>query len=80
MLSKRFESFENNQNRSIRCNHEIWERESACADGYCPICLKARLEVACAALSRIDSLAINHERGAIGKAQKIVRETLNSFE
>ena len=20
------------------CQHELWEREEACADGYCPLC------------------------------------------
>jgi len=24
-----------------KCKHELWERESACADGACPICLSA---------------------------------------
>ena len=28
------------------CNHELWERETACADGYCPICLARRLREA----------------------------------
>jgi hypothetical protein len=64
----------------MRCKHEIWEREMACADGYCPICLKNKFEIACATLAKIDALAFNHERGAIGKAQTLVRETLNSFE
>jgi len=24
------------------CKHEIWEMESACADGQCPLCLAAQ--------------------------------------
>jgi hypothetical protein len=25
------------------CSHDLMEREVACADGYCPICLVARI-------------------------------------
>jgi hypothetical protein len=27
-----------------KCEHELWERESACADGYCPFCSAARIK------------------------------------
>ena len=25
------------------CTHELWDRETACADGMCPLCMKAKL-------------------------------------
>lgn len=25
------------------CSHELWEMETACADGLCPFCLQRRL-------------------------------------
>jgi chromosome segregation ATPase len=28
----------------MKCNHDLSERETACADGYCPICQQARIK------------------------------------
>ena len=28
------------------CSHELWEMETACADGLCPLCLQRRLREA----------------------------------
>ena len=27
----------------MTCTHEIWEKENACADGMCPICMAAEI-------------------------------------
>ena len=27
----------------MKCNHDLAERETECADGACPICLRARI-------------------------------------
>lgn len=27
------------------CNHEVWEMDTAIADGYCPLCLSTKCEV-----------------------------------
>jgi hypothetical protein len=55
----------------MRCAHEIWEQESAVADGMCPLCLAATLalvERRLEASERLrtglaNALAKEHERG-----------------
>ncbi len=32
------------QNMKIKCNHDLAEQETMCADGYCPICLIQRIK------------------------------------
>ena len=27
----------------MRCEHDLAERETACVDGYCPLCLRIRI-------------------------------------
>lgn len=76
------------------CTHEIWEKDTAIADGVCPLCqmafclektaeiehLRAVNAELLAALRAIDNLAIQHERGAIGKTQIVARAAIAKAE
>jgi hypothetical protein len=37
------------------CNHDLSERETACADGMCPLCLSAELEATRAKLEAAEA-------------------------
>jgi hypothetical protein len=51
----------------MRCSHDLAERETACADGMCPICAAVRAELAQIEIERLRALLQKLEWKSIDK-------------
>jgi hypothetical protein len=56
------------------CEHDLAERETACADGKCPICLETRLKALIEAVEEVKEI---DERDAITETMKMANYAIS---
>lgn len=44
-----------NANAAEGCGHEIWDKDTYLADGYCPICMMKRIESQQARIEKLEA-------------------------